>query len=417
MLLQRIQNWLTRPTRMTTGIRPTSSGLFFLVGTTLIGLTAVDADVNLLLMLFGLCVGALMVNFLLGWRCLRFISIRRIAPEAAVVGQQFDLRYIVTNKHRWITARALIVEDEAYSGASIPNPQGFITSLGPGETRTISLPYLCDVRGRLTFASIRVLTGFPFNLLLKWRRLHDKREMVIYPMLGGLRSDPRSLARSIDSSRHANHLGNRRGDEEYFGIREYRHGDSLRKIHWRRSARTGQLMIRETATTSTQQYWCVVDSRRIKTETNGTELLEVTLSAAATFVCAVLEQGASVGLICNGDPLVILPPGSGRIHRPRLLRELALRRGDHDDSLDDHVRSQPWPARWHGPCFYFATGEDAATRAAVSSLERALGAVRIFTPHTPAFNKFIRLPNPRTPHSVPDVVNMPTLIPPKAVLQ
>jgi len=392
MLLQRLQAWLTRPTRMTTGIRPTLSGLGFLLGTTLIGLTAVDADVNLLLMLFGLCVGAFLVNFLLGWRCLRFIRIRRIAPDAAVVGQQFDLRYVVTNRHRWITARALIIEDEAYSSATIPNPQGFITALAPGETRTINIPYLCDLRGRLTFSSFRVMSGFPFNLLVKWRRLLDEREMVIYPMLGSLRADPRSFARALDTSSNSSNLGRQRGEEEYFGIREYRHGDSLRKIHWRRSARTGQLMIRETAATATQQYWCIVDSRRIKEDDAAAENLEHVLSAAATFVCAVLEQGASVGLICNGDPLIILPPGAGRAHRPRLLRELALRRSDHDDGLAPHIRSHPWPARWHGACFYFACGQDDDVSQAVSTIERALGSVRVFIPGSSTFEKFIRLP-------------------------
>ncbi len=393
MLLQRLQAWLTRPTRMTTGIRPTLSGLGFLLGTTLIGLTAVDADVNLLLMLFGLCVGAFLVNFLLGWRCLRFISIRRIAPDAAVVGQQFDLRYVITNKHRWITARALIIEDEAHSSASIPSPQGFITALGPGETQTINIPYLCDYRGRLTFSSFRVMSGFPFNLLVKWRRLIDEREMVIYPMLGSLRADPRTFARALETSSNSSNLGRQRGEEEYFGIREYRHGDSLRKIHWRRSARTGQLMIRETAATATQQYWCVVDSRRIAGDDDPAGHLEQVLSAAATFVCAVLEQGASVGLICNGDPLVILPPGAGRSHRPRLLRELALRAGEHHDGLAPHVRSHPWPARWHGACFYFACAEDDDVNQAVAAIERALGTVRVLIPGARLFDKFIRLPN------------------------
>lgn len=388
---------------MTTGIRPTLSGLGFLLGTTLIGLTAVDADVNLLLMLFGLCVGAFLVNFLLGWRCLRFINIRRIAPDAAVVGQQFDLRYVVTNRHRWITARALIIEDEAYSSATIPNPQGFITALAPGETRTINIPYLCDLRGRLTFSSFRVMSGFPFNLLVKWRRLLDEREMVIYPMLGSLRADPRTFARALDTSSNSSNLGRQRGEEEYFGIREYRHGDSLRKIHWRRSARTGQLMIRETAATATQQYWCVVDSRQIDNQDSAADQLEKVLSAAATFVCAVLEQGASVGLICNGDPLIILPPGAGRSHRPRLLRELALRYSDHHDELASHIRSHPWPARWHGACFYFACGNDDNVSEAVSAIERALGTVRLLIPGSDTFEKFIRLPDLNSPREIIDI--------------
>src|ERR1041385_9564939 len=51
-----------------------------------------------------------------------------------------------------------------------------------------------------------------------------------------------------------------KGEEEYYGVREYRIGDNPRRIHWRRTAQTGQLMVRDMAKTRDLRFWGLLDS-------------------------------------------------------------------------------------------------------------------------------------------------------------
>lgn len=373
------------------GVRLTWGGVLFLLGVVLIGLTAVDADINLLLLMFGFCIGAYFVNATYGWRSLRHLRVRRIVPESIVAGQPFQLRYIVSNEHRWAIARSVILEDVFPNGSRDGAPQAFIRSLRPGESVTLNVPFVCHRRGRIPLDAVRFISRFPFNLVTKAVRLKTSQELIVCPALGRMLIDPGSAARSTEAAASAANSGRSRGDEEYSGIREYRHGDSVRKIYWRRSARTGQLVIRETTQSVHKLYWCVIDSRSNARDADETAALEATMSAAATFICSSLEQGASVGLICNGDPLVILPPGSGRAYRPRLLRELALREGGHEDSLAERIRRHPWPTRWQASCVLFSVRDDEETRDALRCLSRTLGHARSVIANTPGFDAMVAL--------------------------
>ncbi|HPF41698.1 MAG TPA: DUF58 domain-containing protein [Phycisphaerae bacterium] len=373
------------------GVRLTWGGAVFLVGVGLIGLTAVDADINLLLLMFGFCIGAYVVNATYGWRALRHLRVRRVTPGSVMAGQPFQMRYIVTNQHRWAIARSVILEDVFPGRPRDEAPQAFIRSLRPGESMTLNVQFVCGERGRIPLAFVRFFSRFPFNLVTKSVRVQAEDELVVCPALGRMLIDPASAARSSDASVSSATPGRARGDEEYFGIREYRHGDSVRKIYWRRSARTGQLVIRETTKSVNKQFWCAIDTRCKRRSAAEREALEATMSAAATFICSALEQGASVGLICNGDPLVILPPGSGRAYRPRLMRELGLREAGHEDSLAEQIRRHPWPTRWQAPCVLFSVRDDTETADAAVCLKRTLGPTRCVIANTPGFDQFVSL--------------------------
>ncbi|MCB9851917.1 MAG: DUF58 domain-containing protein [Phycisphaerales bacterium] len=373
------------------GVRLTWGGSVFLIGVLLIGLTAVDADINLLLLMFGFCAGAYIVNATYGWRALRHLRVRRVVPESVIAGQSFQIRYIVTNQHRWAIARSVVLEDIFPGRHRDETPQAFIRSLRPGESITLNVQFICRERGRIPLQAVRFFSRFPFNLVTKSVRLVAEDELIVCPAVGRMLIDPTSAARSTESSVTASTAGRSRGDEEYSGIREYRHGDSVRKIYWRRSARTGQLVIRETTQSVNKQFWCAIDTRSKRRSQAEAEALEKTMSAAATFICSALEQGASVGLICNGDPLVILPPGSGRAYRPRLMRELGLREGGHEDSLAQQIRRHPWPTRWQASCVLFSVRDDAETRDAAACLKRTLGPTRCVIANTPGFDQVVSL--------------------------
>ncbi|MFQ5428761.1 MAG: DUF58 domain-containing protein [Phycisphaerae bacterium] len=372
------------------GFRVTTGGILFVIGSTLIGLAAIDADINLLLMIFGLCVGSLTVNAFYGWRSLRALAIRRIVPDVAIAGQPFVIRYVVTNPRRWGAARGILIEDELDRGAPMPNPEVFLPIVPAGTSLTLTVPAASPVRGRLAFTAIKISSRFPFHLFAKSCWHQRRQEVIVFPPIGRLLADVIHGTRATDASGGGAALGNIRGDEEYYGIREYRLGDNPRRIHWRRSARTGQLMIREMSQARSAQLWCVLDTRIDPRQPDQADRLELAISAAATAVCDALERGARIGLICNGTPLVVLPPATGRARRPRLLRELAIRPQNTDDALTPHIRRLTWPARWHGPCLLFAAVENEDLRQAADALSQALGPTTRYVPGDAAFAEFFQ---------------------------
>ncbi len=371
----------------TYGFRLTPAGAVFIAGTALIGVAAVDADINLLLAVFGLCLGCLLINAFYGRRSLRSLAVRRVAPESVFAGQTFAVRYVITNRRRWGPARCIRLQDELSPGG-IAEPEAFIPYLGPRESTTIQVAMRCRQRGRLRFTGIRLSSRFPFFLFRKWARHGCEDELVVFPHLGSWTGEwePTQNATDAAESGAAHRL---RGDDEVYGLREYRAGDNPRRIHWRRSARTGQLMIREMVRTESSNVWCVLNTRTAPRDAEASRRLELAISAAATFVCTALERGARVGLICNGTPMIVLPPASGRACRPRLLRELAIRTPNATDLLTQHLRRLCWPPRWRGRCWLFSAMDSEDLRESASALARALGPVSLCVPGLPGFTNSV----------------------------
>ena len=367
------------------GFHVSSGGLSFLAGMLLIGLVAVNADVNLLVVILGLGFGALVVSAFFNWVSLRGIDVERVAPEVVVAGQPFVVRLSVTNRKRWGRSRGLHIVDALSRESPMAPPEAYIRVLRPRETRTIEIPAVCPVRGRIQFGTIAVGTRFPFGLFTKYLLIHRPDEVVVFPRLGRLNADLQNAIRTLDEGHLEGTASQQAGDDEFYGIREFREGDNPRRIHWRRSARTGQLMIREMARSRATQIWCVVDTRVAQDDAAAAARLEAAISCAATTICHGLDRGARIGLICNGEPLVVMPPGGGRSHGPRLLRQLAVREPNHDDLLAPHIERRPWPVRWRGPCLLFAATETDSTIEAARALGRRIGPVSLYVPGSAAF--------------------------------
>jgi len=381
-------DWIPSSGRLRSfGLRPTWGSALFALGTTLIGLAAINADINLLMVLFGLCIGAGLISVFAGWMTLRKIVVTRQSPDVVFAGQPFVMRYLLQSQWGWGAARGLhIAEAQPASGPLIP-AEGFIPILKPKETLVVEVPMLSRGRGRAQLKAIGLATRFPFGMFTKSVAIPAKHELVIMPELGRLLLDVHSAARRPDHQGGEGASIKHMGDDEIYGIREYREGDNPRRIHWRRSARTGQLMVREMSRSAARQMWVALSSRVRLGDAEDLRRLELAISCAATVIVDALERGMRVGLLCDGDPLVLMPPGSGRAHRPRLLRELAIREINTSDDLTAHLARLSWPTAWRGPCLLFAANERPEVEQATAALSKLIGPASVYVPGTPAFSQ------------------------------
>lgn len=88
-------------------------------------------------------------------------------------------------------------------------------------------------------------------------------------------------------------------DETRFrGIRDYAPSDSLRRVNWNATAKTGELKVNEFSCTTAQEVWLLLDFDAL-TAWDSSDLREDILSAAAYLARALLQGGVPVGLAAN----------------------------------------------------------------------------------------------------------------------
>jgi uncharacterized protein (DUF58 family) len=186
---------------------------------------------------------------------------------------------------------------------------GLPVAATPTERASARLAIPCERRGIYPIERIRLATTWPFGLFRAWTWLHLTLELVIYPAARGARPPPRSEG----DARRATGEGRQAGDDEWRGLREYRDGDSPRRIAWKAYSRGGALLVGEYAA-------------------EGSPLPEFDFSQLAPLGTeARLEQLCRwiVDAELRGEPYALRLPqetiatGRGAAHRHRCLAALA----------------------------------------------------------------------------------------------
>ncbi|GAB4419001.1 MAG: hypothetical protein Fur0044_15180 [Anaerolineae bacterium] len=131
----------------------------------------------------------------------------------------------------------------------------FIPSLFRGQTNSLTYRTMCDRRGVYSFSPLRLESKGPFGLFHTQNMVAAPGEILIYPAY-----HPLKRLRLFEKRELAEQAALRVGrGSQVIGTREYRTGDSLRQIHWRSTARTGQLVVKEFSDDEQQAFTVVLD--------------------------------------------------------------------------------------------------------------------------------------------------------------
>lgn len=202
---------------------------------------------NLLLVLAGLLVGVLIMQWRWSRRSVEAISVERRLPTEAFAGKPFRVRYRLRNHSFLMPVWMIRVEDRI---ESVDRNDKAIAVCGVGvisAKRTVVPHHDCVVarRGRYRFGPIGVMTSFPFALFSSRQIVDDRTEFHVYPELLTLRGrwQQRLLSRSGGVFTTARRGGPTEGD--FFGLREWQAGDSPKWIHWRTTARLPEPAVRQ----------------------------------------------------------------------------------------------------------------------------------------------------------------------------
>ncbi|HEX6491787.1 MAG TPA: DUF58 domain-containing protein [Gaiellaceae bacterium] len=160
-------------------------------------------------------------------------------------------------------------------------------------------------RGRYAFAETRALIEDPFGLARAELPLRAHQTLLVYPRLVELEqlfSERGSHAR--DGRRL---LLRRPSGFDLHSVREYEQGESLRKVHWRSTAKRGELMVRELEDAPRDEVAVLLDA-----EHGGeasAECFDLQVRAAGSLLLAQARRGRRALLIVTGSR-----PTTTRVH-------------------------------------------------------------------------------------------------------
>jgi uncharacterized protein (DUF58 family) len=151
-------------------------------------------------------------------------------------------------------------------------------------------------RGRYAFEDVRVEIADPFGLESVAVELPAPGALLVYPRLVRLdRLFSETGARSHDGRRL---LLRRHSGFELHGVREYEQGESLRRVHWRSTARRGQLMVKELEDAPRDEIAVLLDA---DASAVVGESFDVQVRAAGSILDSYVHRGRRAVLVVNSE--------------------------------------------------------------------------------------------------------------------
>jgi len=250
---------------------------------------------------------------------IRHVEVTRNCPQRLWQNQTVHLGYYLRNRRR-SSCLAIQIEEVAPSG--IQGAKGYCLNLPPRSVFRAGGRFVARLRGRMKLNGMAVMTSFPFGLVLVSRYIDQPADIVVWPAMGRLKR--RLLRRGAVESSTAAPSPATGGQDEFFGLREYREGDSPRWISWRRSANRRVPLVREMARPLPEMLWVIVDTQLADPSEQTRDGREKIIRFAGTLINHAFNRGYQVGIaIACGDKIRILRPDASSARRAELLDALA----------------------------------------------------------------------------------------------
>jgi uncharacterized protein (DUF58 family) len=303
------------------GLRPTKVGLYFLLLAAVVALAALNTGNNGLFL-----VVALMLAIAAGSHLLGGLNVRGLRVKAAVEGESFANRpgeLLLEVENRGRLPRFLLVVAPGHPEIDSPHarprrPAALVAYLPAGGRAQLKVEGVFRRRGLMRLDAVHVSSLFPLGLFNKGRRYPLRVEWLVFPEIfarGALL--PSHLAGAGDEGTRRRGWGH-----ELLSLRPYQSGDDPRSIHWKQSARQGELISQNREQEEQQRLMIVFDNAVGMLETaEQRKRFEHLISEAATAALDSLGQGTEVGLRTRD---LLLPYGGGMRQRYEVLQALAL---------------------------------------------------------------------------------------------
>ncbi|HVQ88563.1 MAG TPA: DUF58 domain-containing protein [Actinomycetes bacterium] len=229
----------------------------------------------------------------------RLSSQRTVEPARVSTGQTASVVLALENVAPLPTG-LLLVEDQVPAQLGV-RPRFVIDRLAPRSVRRVQFTVRSELRGRFMLGPLSVRLTDPFGFCRLDRSFSTQHQLLVTPQTEDL---PNVILRgdwsgSGDSrSRSVAAAG-----EDDVAVREYRHGDELRRVHWRATAKNGSLMVRREEQPWESRCTVLLDTRLGGHRGTGADSsFERTVSAAASVSLHLSRRAYAVRLVTGTGP-------------------------------------------------------------------------------------------------------------------
>lgn len=276
------------------------------------------------------------------WSALSFRGLsyqRHFSEMRAFRGELVELRLEVRNS-KWIPLTWLNVVDQFPSGLPVAEKELIVdpgtnraelrTFWMPGPFQRLSRHFQidCVARGFYRYGPARLHAGDGFGFFGRRGILHQQNLLIVYPTLYSVAELRLPTHNPFGESRARGRLYE--DPLRTVGIREWQPADSLRRVHWKASARHQELLSRLYEPSEEQQVLLFLNVATMERHWHGfiPELQERVVSVTGSLAAVAIENRLPAGLIANGalpggDQSLRLLPGRSPGQLVRILELLA----------------------------------------------------------------------------------------------
>jgi uncharacterized protein (DUF58 family) len=232
--------------------------------------------------------------FVIGHRRYALSSTRSVHPRLVSAGQPARIDLELHNAGR-SSAGAILVEDQVPYALGT-RPRFVLQGIARQWHRRVSYQVRSDVRGRFEIGPLTIRIADPFGLIELRRMVPGVAPLVVtprtvvlprIPVMGGWSGSGEHRPQAFAA-----------GSAEDVSVREYRRGDELRRVHWRSSARVGELMVRREEQPWEARATVLLDNRLRSHRGQGLgSSFEFAVVAAASLVIHLDQHGYAVRLV------------------------------------------------------------------------------------------------------------------------
>ena len=275
----------------------TREGIVYVLIMSVMFLGAIIGRTNMLMFVFAMMIGPWVLNGWIAFSMLRRTHAKRALPQRVMAGEMVSVELEVSNCKWFLTSWLLAARDQITHVRDRFQAAALFVRIPARQSRRGHYFVRFSQRGEYSFGPLELTTHFPLGLVERGLLFNEFAKLIVHPRVG------RMTARWRSDLWNASELAEQRRmraglfDDEFHRIREYRPGDNPKAIHWRTTARSGELMVREYQQTRDRDLVLLVELwQPAQPCTTDTDRVELAVSFAATVLFENVRQSREARL-------------------------------------------------------------------------------------------------------------------------
>ena len=283
----------------------TKAGVGFMAASVVVGS---QTQVGWLYMIDAVIWSMLLLSAFLPWWSLRALRVERQVwlPRdtnrlhgyaTPMEDDTVDVRITVSNRGRLARHLVKLVDAVPFEEPSRGLRTFLLSTIKPKSATAFTYTATCYRRGRYASAEAVLESSAPLGLFVRRRRYQLPVNVTVYPVQLATDADPAAIEVWADQGRTV-----RSGvGSELYGSRDYHHGDPLRRVHWRNTARRGQFIVKEFEESSQATVLVAFEDRQDWDDGRDTSF-EYAVRIAASLARQRSASDHGIGILAGPEP-------------------------------------------------------------------------------------------------------------------